>query len=136
PVAIVAGLLFLAAGIAALPADVGWGAPPPRAILGLVAVAPLLFVAETGGANGAQIAASGGIDGANSTQIGLLLAGAGFAAGALALTRPWPARPLAAVAIAAGSLGLWVHVPGVSLLGGALIAAGVLLAARLIQEHP
>ena len=138
PLVVVAALLFVASGIAALPSEVAWSSPGPRGALGLVAIGPLLLIAETGATNGAQIAASGGLglDGGPSTQIGMLLAGAGLAAGALVLARGLPARPIAAAALAIGAAGLWAHVPVVSLIAGAIFAAGILAAAAALLSGP
>ncbi|HVR87994.1 MAG TPA: endonuclease/exonuclease/phosphatase family protein [Candidatus Limnocylindria bacterium] len=138
PLVVVAALLFLAGGIAALPAGITWSSPGPRGAIGLLAIGPLLLVAETGATNGAQIAAAAGLglDGGPSTQIGTLLAGAGLAAGALVLARGLPARPIAALSVAIGAVGLWAHLPVVSLVAGAIFAAGILVAAGALLSGP
>jgi len=115
-----------------MPADRQWTGPDLRGFLGLVALPCLVLVAETGGTNGAQIAAAGGLglgpEPARSTQIGMVAVGLGIAAGALALTRSAIRGPIAALAVAAGAALLWAHVAVLSLVGGALLAAGVVLA--------
>jgi endonuclease/exonuclease/phosphatase family metal-dependent hydrolase len=138
PLVLVAILLFLAAGIATLGEGVGWSAPTVRAALGLLAVGPLLLVAETAGLNGAQLALAGGIgrDGGPSTQIGLLVAGIGAAAGAIVLGRGVPARPTAAAAIVVGAVLVWFHVPILSLAAGAALAAGIVVAAAALTSAP
>ena len=140
PLTLVAVLLFLAAGIAHASGDLGWTSPGPRGALGLVALAPLLFVSESGGGNAAQIAAGGGLglgpEGAHSTQIGAMLVGLGGALGAFILTRDLPRRGVAAGALALGALLLWAHLPVVSLAGGALFAAGILVASSALVTAP
>ena len=138
PLVLVAGLLFLAAGIATLGDTLAWAAPSPRGALGLLAVGPLLLAAETGGLNGAQAAMAGGIgrDGGPSTQIGLLVLGIGVAAGAILLARGSPARPSAAAAITVGAALLWLHVPVLSLAAGAAFAAGIVIAASALTSAP
>ena len=140
PLTLVAVLLFLAAGIAHTSGDLGWSSPGPRGALGLVALAPLLFVSESGGGNAAQIAAAGGLglgpEGAHSTQVGAMLVGLGAALGAFLLTRDLPRRPVAAGALALGALLLWAHLPVVSLAGGALFSAGILVASSALVAAP
>jgi endonuclease/exonuclease/phosphatase family metal-dependent hydrolase len=138
PLALVAALVFLAGGIAVLGEPLAWSSSGPRGAIGLLAVGPLLLAAETGATNGAQLALAGGIgfDGGPSTQIGLLVAGIGFAAGAVVLARGLPARPAAAAAITAGAALLWAHVPFLSLAAGAAFAAGILIAAATLASAP
>ncbi len=140
PLTLVAVLLFLAAGIAHASGDLTWSSPGPRGALGLIALAPLLFVSETGGGNAAQIAAAGGLglgpEAAHSTQLGALLVGIGAGFGAFLLTRDLPRRPVAAAAIGLGALLLWAHVPVLSLAGGALFAAGILVASSALITAP
>ena len=138
PLVLVAVLLFLAAGIAALGEPLLWTTPGPRGALGLAAIGPLLLAAETGGTNGAQIAAAGGLglDGGPSTQIGLLVVGIGAAAGAFVLARGLPARPAAGAAIAVGAAVLWLHVPVVSLAAGGAFAAGLVIAGSALASVP
>jgi len=140
PLMLVAVLLFLAAGIAHASGELGWSTPGPRGALGLVALGPLLFVWESGGGNAAQIAAAGGLglgpEGAHSTQIGAMLVGLGAGLGAFVLTRDLPRRAIAAAAIASGALLLWAHLPVLSLVGGALLAAGLLVASSALVTAP
>ena len=138
PLVVVAALIFLAGGIAVLGEPLGWTTSGLRGAIGLLALGPLLLAAETGGTNGAQLALAGGLglDGGPSTQIGLLVAGIGIAAGAFVLARGLPARPAAAASITVGAALLWAHVPVLSLAAGAAFAAGVLIAAALIVAAP
>jgi endonuclease/exonuclease/phosphatase family metal-dependent hydrolase len=138
PLVLVAALLFLAGGIAVLGEPLTWTTSGPRGAMGLLAVGPLLLAAETGATNGAQLALAGGLgfDGGPSTQIGLLVAGIGIAAGAFVLARGLPARPAAAACITAGAALLWAHVPFLSLAAGAAFAAGVLIAATIVVSAP
>ncbi|HEV8534402.1 MAG TPA: endonuclease/exonuclease/phosphatase family protein [Candidatus Limnocylindria bacterium] len=141
PGVLVATLLFLAAGVAALGGPRAWARPNARGALALIALPALFFVAETGGTNGAQTALASGIglgpEPARSTQLGMLLTGLGLAAGTLTLSRDLPRGIAAAVACVAGAVLLWyVHSPVVSLVGGLLLAAGVALAAASIPAAP
>src|SRR5258708_14330422 len=138
PIVLIGVLLFLASGIAALGEPLTWTAPGLRGALGLLAIGPVLLVAETGGTNGAQIAMAGGIgpDGGPSTQLGLVVVGLGIAAGALVLARGWPARPAAAAALTAGAAVMWAHVPVLSFAAGAAFAAGILIAAASLPAAP
>ena len=138
PLVLIASLLFLAGGIAVLGEPLTWATPGPRGAFGLLAVGPLLLAAETGATNGAQLASAGGLglDGGPTTQIGLLVAGIGIAAGAFVLARGLPARPAAAAAITAGAALMWAHVPVLSLAAGAAFAAGVVIAAATLASAP
>ena len=138
PLVLIAALLFLAGGIAVLGEPLTWASPGPRGGLGLLAVGPLLLAAETGAMNGAQLASAGGLglEGGPSTQIGLLVAGIGVAAGAFVLARGLPARPAAAAAITVGAALMWAHVPVLSLAAGAAFAAGIVIAAAALTSAP
>ena len=138
PLVLIAALVFLAGGIAVLGEPLTWATPGPRGAFGLLAVGPLLLAAETGSTNGAQLAIAGGLglDGGPSTQIGLLVAGIGIAAGAFVLARGLPARPAAAAAISVGAALMWMHVPVLSLAAGAAFAAGILIAAATLASAP
>ncbi len=138
PLVLIASLLFLAAGIAVLGEPLTWASPGPRGALGLLAIGPLLLAAETGATNGAQLASAGGLglDGGPSTQIGMLVAGIGVAAGAFVLARGLPARPAAAAAIAVGAVLMWAHLPILSLAAGAAFAAGIIIAAAALTSAP
>ncbi|HEY8656985.1 MAG TPA: endonuclease/exonuclease/phosphatase family protein [Candidatus Limnocylindria bacterium] len=140
PLTLIAVLLFLASGLAHASVDLTWGSPGPRGALGLIALAPLLFVSETGGGNAAQVAAAGGLglgpESAHSTQIGAMLVGLGAGLGAFLLTRDLPRRPIGALAIGLGALLVWSHLPVLSLAGGPVFAAGILIAASALVAAP
>src|SRR3989441_11676563 len=100
--------------------------------VGLLALPALILVAETAGTNGAQIALASGLglgpDGSRSTYLGTVLVGPGLAAGSLALTRGFSRGLLAAIGCAIGAGLVWAHLPTVSLVGGLVLAAGVIAA--------
>src|SRR5258708_6201270 len=135
---VMACLLYLAGGTAVLGEPLAWTSTGPRGAFGLLAAGPLLLAAETGGTNGAQVAAAGGlgIDGGPSTQIGLLVIGIGMAVAALAVARGVPARPAAAAAITVGAALLWAHLPWLSVAARAAFAAGILIAASALTSAP
>src|SRR5437762_785212 len=132
PVVLIVALVFLAAGLAALSGERAWTRPGAAGTLALIALPMVLFVAETGGTNGAQTALAGGLglgpDSVRSTELGLVIVGLGLALGTLALAQPLPAGILAAVACAGGAALLWAHIPVASLAGGFVLAGGVVLA--------
>jgi endonuclease/exonuclease/phosphatase family metal-dependent hydrolase len=137
PLILVAALVFLAAGVAAMSGPRTWARPDGRGALALIGLPALFLVAETGGTNGAQIALASGLglgpEPARSTQLGLVIVGLGLAAGSLALARRYPRGVAAAIACAVGAALLWyVHAPVISLVGGLFLAAGVFLAAATI----
>jgi endonuclease/exonuclease/phosphatase family metal-dependent hydrolase len=138
--AVAALLLFGAAGIATLSSDRQWTAPGLLGTVALIAVPSLVLVAETGGTNGAQIAAAAGLgfgpEPPRATQIGQVVAGLGLAAGALALVRFGTQRFLAVVALAGGAALLWSHQPFLSLVGGFVLAAGIVLASSVLLASP
>lgn len=138
PLVVVAALLFLASGIAATGDDLAWTRPGLRGAIALVALPSLLVVAETGGLNGAQAAAAAGLglDGGPSTEIGTLAVGIGVAVGAIAVARALPQRALAAAALGIGAALLWAHLPGLSLLGGAILGAGCVVGAAVLPSGP
>jgi endonuclease/exonuclease/phosphatase family metal-dependent hydrolase len=140
PLVLVAALVFFAAGISSLGGERIWTRPGARGALALVALPALFFVAETGGTNGAQVALASGLglgpEGARSTQLGMVLVGLGLASGALLLSRRHPRGVSAALACAVGAAMLWTHTPIVSLLGGLVLAAGVVLAGAAIPAAP
>lgn len=140
PLTLVAVLLFLASGLAHAAAGLEWSSPGPRGALGLLALGPLLFVSESGGGNAAQVAASGGLglgpESAHSTQIGAMLVGLGAGLGAFLLARDLPRRPVAALALSVGALLVWSHLPVLSLVGGAIFSAGILVAASVLVATP
>jgi endonuclease/exonuclease/phosphatase family metal-dependent hydrolase len=141
PLLLVAALVFLAAGVASLGGERAWTRPNAVGALALVALPALFFVAETGGTNGAQTALASGLglgpEPSRSTALGMVLIGLGLAAGVLTLSRKLPRGIVAAVACAAGAALLWyVHSPVVSLVGGLILAAGVVLAGASISAAP
>ena len=141
PLVLVAALVFLAAGVAAMGGVRTWTRPDARGALALIALPALFLVAETGGTNGAQVALASGLglgpEPPRATQLGMVFVGLGLAAGSLALSRRYPRGVAAAVACAAGTAVLWyVHAPVVSLVGGLVLAAGVFIAAATIPGTP
>ncbi|MEK6226289.1 MAG: endonuclease/exonuclease/phosphatase family protein [Chloroflexota bacterium] len=141
PLVLVAALVFLAAGVAAMGGARTWTRPDARGALALIALPALFLVAETGATNGAQVALASGLglgpEPARSTQLGMVLLGLGLAAGSLALSRRYPRGVAAAIACAAGAALLWyVHAPVVSLVGGLVLAAGLFIAAATIPGAP
>ena len=141
-VSIVGGgaLVFGALGLIALGADRHWTAPDLRGVIGLLVTPCLVLIAETGATNGAQAALAGGMglgpEQARATGIGQFTVGLGVAAGALSLMR-FPARgTIAAAAVAVGGALLWLHLPLVSVIGAAILAAGVVIAAAALLGGP
>ena len=137
PLILVAALVFLAAGVAAMSGARTWTRPDLRGALGLIALPALFIVAETGGTNGAQVALASGLglgpEPVRATQLGMVLVGLGLAAGSLALSRQFPRGVAAAAACVVGAALLWyVHAPVVSLIGGLVLAAGLFLASATI----
>jgi endonuclease/exonuclease/phosphatase family metal-dependent hydrolase len=141
PLVLVAALVFLAAGVAAMGGARTWSRPDARGALALIALPALFLVGETGATNGAQIALASGLglgpEPPRATQLGMVLVGLGLAAGSLALSRPHPRGVTAAIALAVGAVLLWyVHAPVVSLVGGLVLAAGLFIAAATIPGAP
>jgi endonuclease/exonuclease/phosphatase family metal-dependent hydrolase len=141
PLVLVAALVFLAAGVAALSAARTWTRPDARGALALIGLPALFLVAETGATNGAQVALASGLglgpEPPRATELGMVLVGLGLAAGSLALSRQYPRGVAAAIACAAGAALLWyVHAPIVSLVGGLVLAAGLFIAAATIPGSP
>ena len=141
PLVLVAALVFLASGVAAMSGARTWTRPDARGALALIALPALFLVAETGATNGAQIALASGLglgpEPVRATQLGMVLAGLGLAAGSLALSRQYARGFAAAIACAVGAILLWyVHAPVVSLVGGLVLAAGLFLAAATIPGAP
>ena len=139
-IVVVAVLVFGAAGLASLSAERQWTRPGVVGALALIAVPSLVLVAETGATNGAQIALAAGLglgpEPARATQIGQIVLGFGLAAGALGAVRFGPNRFLGAGALAIGAALLWWHQPFVSLVGGLILAAGLVVAAATILGAP
>jgi endonuclease/exonuclease/phosphatase family metal-dependent hydrolase len=135
PLVLVAALVFLASGLVSLGGQRQWMRPGLRGSVALAAVPALLLVGETGGTNGAQIALAGGLGygpEGRSTELALVLVGLGLAAGALVISRQLPRGLAAAVALAVGAGLLWAHVPFGSLVGGLVLAAGMVIAAATL----
>jgi endonuclease/exonuclease/phosphatase family metal-dependent hydrolase len=142
PLVLVASLVFLAAGVAAMGGGARtWTRPDAGGALALIALPALFLVAETGATNGAQVAVASGLglgpEPPRATQLGMVLVGLGLAAGSLALTRQYRRGVAAAIACAVGAVLLWyVHAPVVSLVGGLVLAAGMFIAAATIPGAP
>src|SRR3989440_3671190 len=141
PLILVAALVFLAAGVAAMSGARTWTRPDLRGALALIGLPALFLVAETGATNGAQVALASGLglgpEPVRATQLGMVLVGLGLAAGSLALSRQYPRGIVAAIALAVGAALLWyVHAPVVSLVGGLVLAAGLFIAAATIPGAP
>ena len=141
PLVLVAALVFLAAGVAAMGGVRTWTRPDARGALALIALPALFLVAETGATNGAQVALAAGLglgpEPPRATQLGMVLVGLGLAAGSLALARRYPRGVAAAIACAGGAALLWyMHAPVVSLVGGLVLAAGLFIAAATIPGAP
>lgn len=141
PLVLVAALVFLAAGVAAMGGARTWTRPDARGALALIALPALFLVAETGGTNGAQVALASGLglgpEPPRATQLGMVLVGLGLAAGSLALSRRYARGVAAAIALGAGAFLLWyVHAPVVSLVGGLVLAAGLFIASATIPGAP
>ena len=109
-------------------------------LLALIAAPALVLVGETGATNGAQVALAAGLglgpEPARATQIGQIVLGMGLALGAVGLVRFGPNRFIGAAALAAGAALLWSHVPFVALLGGLLLAAGLVICAATLLGVP
>jgi endonuclease/exonuclease/phosphatase family metal-dependent hydrolase len=142
PLVLVAALVFLAAGVAAMGgAARTWTRPDVRGALALIAVPALFLVGETGGTNGAEVAIASGLglgpEPPRATQLGMVLVGLGLAAGSLALARRHPRGVTAAIACVVGAALVWyVHAPVFSLIGGLVLAAGLFIAAATVPGAP
>src|SRR5437773_577029 len=103
PLVLVAALVFLAAGVAAMSGARTWTRPDFRGGLALIGLPALFLVAETGATNGAQVALASGLglgpEPVRATQLGMVLVGLGLAAGSLPPSR---ALPIALVPIVVG----------------------------------
>jgi len=136
PLVLAAVLVFVAAGLATISDARIWTSPGIRGALALTALPPLLMVGETGVTNAAQVALAAGLglgpEPARATQIGAAIIGLGLGAGAIILTRDLPRRPIAAATLVVGASLMWFHVPALSLVGGALGACGLLIAASAL----
>jgi len=136
PLVLAVALVFLAAGLATIAEERTWTGPGIAGALALVALPPLLMVGETGATNAAQVALAGGLgfgpEPARATQIGAVAVGAGLGAGAVLLSRDIPRRPFAAAALLGGAALMWLHVPILSVAGGAAFACGLLMASSAL----
>jgi endonuclease/exonuclease/phosphatase family metal-dependent hydrolase len=139
-IVLVAVLVFGAAGLASLSGDRQWTAPSAIGTLALIAAPALVLVADTGATNGAHVALAAGLglgpEPARATQIGQIVLGLGLAAGAVALVRFGPNRFIGAAALAVGAALLWWHQPYLSLVGGLILAAGLVISAATILGAP
>jgi endonuclease/exonuclease/phosphatase family metal-dependent hydrolase len=139
-IVVVAVLVFGAAGLASLSGERQWTAPNLIGTLALVAVPSLVLVAETGATNGAQVALAAGLglgpEPARATLIGQIVLGLGLAGGALGLARFGPNRFIGAGATAIGAALLWSHLPYVALVGGLILAVGLVVSAAAILGAP
>jgi endonuclease/exonuclease/phosphatase family metal-dependent hydrolase len=139
-IVLVAVLVFGAAGLAALSAERQWTAPNLLGTLALIAAPALVLVAESGATNGAQVALAAGLglgpEPARATQIGQIVLGIGLALGAVALVRFGPNRFIGAAALGVGAALLWSHLPFVALLGGLLLASGLVICAATLLGAP
>src|SRR5207247_2590033 len=81
PLVLVAALVFLAAGVAAMSGARTWTRPDFRGGLALIGLPALFLVAETGATNGAQVALASGLglgpEAARATQLGMAVVGSG-----------------------------------------------------------
>ena len=139
PLVLVAALVFFAAGLVSIGGQRVWMRPGLRGAVALAAVPALVLVAETSGTNGAQVGLAGGLGfGAEgrSTELAFVLVGLGLAAGTLLLTRRHARGLSGAIACAVGAGLLWAHAPLVSLVGGLVLAAGVVLAGSALPGTP
>ena len=136
PLVLAAALVFLAAGLATIAEERSWTAPNLAGALALAALPPLLMVGETGASNAAQVALAGGLgfgpEPVRATQLGAVAVGAGLGTGAVLLSRDIPWRPFAAAALVAGAALMWLHVPILSLVAGAALACGFLMASSAL----
>src|SRR5437899_2690961 len=102
PLALVAALVFFAAGVAALGGERSWTRPGLRGSIALLALPAVFMVAETGGTNGAQVALASqlglGPEPARSTELGMVLVALGPAAG----LRPWRMLAITLVPLVVG----------------------------------
>ena len=127
-------------GASVAPRVEGWKTTDSRGALSLFALPFAFALCSDVALNGAVVAGSAGLglrsDGPSSTLVGLLAAGTGVALALLADGR-WPARPpFVVVAILAGAVLLWGRSGVWGLLGGALLAFGLVTATSLFLGAP
>ena len=139
-IVLVALFVFIAAGLATLSADRQWTAPNLLGTLALLAAPAMVLVAETGATNGAQVALAAGLglgpEPARATQVGQIALGLGLAGGMFGLVRFGSNRVIGVGALAVGAALLWWHQPFVSLFGGVILAAGLVIAAATVLGAP
>jgi len=139
-IVLVATLVFAAAGLVTLAPPRQWTAPDLRGALALLALPPLVFVAESGATNGAQVALAAGLglgpEASRATQIGDVAVGLGIAVSALGLSRYRARGMVAAAGLVVGGVLLWLHLPFVSLIGGVVLAAAAVAAGAALFGSP
>jgi len=138
-IALVGALLMIAAGFAAYGVERTWTTPGLRGSLALLAIPPLLLVAETGATDPGQAAGIGsfarGPEGPGAWYAIAILLGLGMTAGAAMTARARPQRRVVALAaVALGAVVMWSHVPYAATLGAAILAGGVLAAAATLPD--
>lgn len=136
---VLAGLVMLAAGLAAYGTERSWTSPGIRGSLALLAIPPLLLVGETGATDPGQAAGIGllarGPEGAGAWYAVAALLGLGMTLGAVAAARARPPRRIAAaIAIVIGAAVMWSHLPIAATAGAAILAAGVVLAGATLPD--
>lgn len=132
-------LVFVGAGLAWSGEEQRWTSPGLRGAFALVAIPALLLVAETGATDPGQAAGASGLDrGPQPPGAWYVVAaalGLGLTTGAVALARQRPpARVAALVAVAAGALLFWSHLPVLATVGAMVLAAGVFAGAAVLAD--
>lgn len=135
--AVLESAAFAGAVALALRRPYRWTPAVARGPLAIAAIPFALVVAELAAANGWQVAAGAGLGlsdggGLRATLIGTAAVALGLALGSLAPGGP-VVRPLALVAMVGGAGLLAVRLPVVSLAGGTLLAAGLVLGLRALE---
>ena len=129
---------FIGVAALALRAPYRWTPPAAPGPLAIAAIPFVLVVAELAATNGWQVAAAAGLGlvdggGLRATLIGTVAVALGLALGGLA-PGGRIVRPLAAVTLIVGTGLLAVRIPVLSLAGGTLLAAGVVLCLRALER--
>ena len=138
-IAVVGALVMIAAGFAAYGVERTWTSPGLRGSVALLALPPLLLIAETGATDPGQAAGIGsfarGLEAPGAWYAIAALLGIGMTAGAAAVARGKPQRRLVALAaLVVGAGVMWSHLPYVATLGAALLAAGTIAAAATLPD--
>ena len=127
------------AGVAALALRLPyrWTPAAARGPIAIAAVPFVLVIAELAATNGWHVAAAAGLGlsdggGLRVTLSGTIAVALGLALGSLA-PGGRSVRPLALVAIVAGAGLLAARIPAISLAGGTLLAAGLVLSLRALE---